>query len=57
MFKNKKILIVGASSDFSKNLNKILYEEKATIGLHYNKNNQSISPFYEFNRCLLFSYR
>jgi len=45
MFINKKILIVGASSDLSKNLNKILYKEKAIIGLHYGNNIQSLSSF------------
>jgi len=45
IFKDKKILIVGASSDISVNLNKILHHEKSILGLHYNKNAQSLSPF------------
>lgn len=44
-FKNKKILIVGASSDLASGINEKLHHEKAILGLHYNKNIQSIIHF------------
>ncbi len=45
MFKNKKILIAGASSDLAVDLNEKLYNEGAIIGFHYNRNEQSLSRF------------
>lgn len=42
---SKKILIVGASSDFAIPLNKALCKSGRTIGLHFNKNEKSLSKF------------
>lgn len=47
MFKNKKILIVGASSDLAKELNKALSSQGAILGLHYNNNPKSLESFEE----------
>lgn len=42
---SKKILVVGASSDFAIPLNKALYISGITLGLHFNKNKKSLSKF------------
>lgn len=48
--KGKKILVVGASSDIAVDLNRVLYQSGATIGLHYNKNAAALSGYKEDNR-------
>ncbi len=50
MFKDKKILIVGASSDMAKNVNSKLIDDGAIVGLHYNTNLQSLSTFNNSDR-------
>ncbi|MBF0361119.1 MAG: SDR family oxidoreductase [Oligoflexia bacterium] len=45
-FGNKKILIIGASSDLAKELNESLYQSGAKLGLHYNSN---IGPLNKFD--------
>lgn len=47
ILKNKKILIIGASSDLAVPLNEKLYAAGATIGLHYNKNKEVLSKYNE----------
>lgn len=36
--KGKKVLVVGASSDLALDLNRMLVESEALVGLHYNRN-------------------
>lgn len=43
----KKILVVGASSDLAVSLNEILYNSGATVGFHYNKNETTLSKYTE----------
>lgn len=50
IFKDKKILIVGASSDLAKNVNTKLIKEEAIVGLHYNTNLQSLASFKESDK-------
>lgn len=47
IFENKKILVVGASSDLAVSLNEKLYDSGATIGFHYNKNKEALSKYRE----------
>ena len=47
---NKKILIVGASSDLAVTLNEMLYSLGTTIGLHYNKNEKALLKYDENER-------
>ena len=44
---NKKILVVGASSDLAAVLNKRLCDSGSIVGLHYNKNKKSLSKYKE----------
>ncbi len=46
-FKGKKILVIGASSDIAVDLNQMLYQSGATIGLHYNKNAKALLKYSE----------
>ncbi len=45
LFKGKKILIVGASSDLAMPLNKKLIESGATVGLHYNTGGKKLNNY------------
>ena len=42
---NKRILIVGASSDLAADLNRQLLARGAKLGLHYNKNKKSLDEY------------
>ena len=46
----KKILIIGASSDLSADLNSMLWKAGATLGLHYNKNKEPLSRYPETDK-------
>ncbi len=52
--KNKKILIIGASSDLAQKLNKKLVQKEAILGLHYNNNLLSVSCYRKFDKIKLF---
>ncbi len=45
--KDKKILIVGASSDIGIDLNQALYQSGAIVGLHYHKNAKALLRYKE----------
>ena len=45
--KGKKILIIGASSGLSSDLNSMLLKSGAILGLHYNKNEKPLSKYPE----------
>jgi len=47
---NKKILIVGASSDLASSLRDELYGSNAIIGFHYNSNKDALSKYEEGHR-------
>jgi len=43
--KGKRILVVGASSDLAVDLNRMLIESGAIVGLHYNKNRTALYSY------------
>ena len=47
---NKKILLIGASSDLAFPLNKMLYATGATLGFHYNRNKTPLLQYAENER-------
>jgi len=47
---NKKILLVGASSDLAGSLNEMLYKTDNVIGFHYNTNEKPLSKYDEGNK-------
>jgi len=45
--KNKKILVVGASSDLASKVNRVLFDGKAKLGLHFCRNRQPLEIYPE----------
>lgn len=43
--KGKRILVIGASSDLAADLDRMLVESGAIIGLHYNKNHEALLSY------------